>query len=55
MLIGFVGLILGLVIGFTVGWGLCLAAVHQPAKIEVGNAGDQAAEFSHSPSRSLQA
>lgn len=55
MVIGFVGLILGLVIGFTIGWGLCLVAVHERAKIEVDNAGEQASEFPHTPPRSLQA
>jgi hypothetical protein len=38
MLIAFTGLIIGLAIGFVVGWGFSLATVRQPAKYDFDGA-----------------
>jgi XapX domain-containing protein len=45
MLIAFTGLIIGLAIGFVVGWGFSLATVRQPAKYDFDGAAGQASEF----------
>jgi hypothetical protein len=51
MLIAFTGVIIGLSIGFAIGWAACLDAVGRPAKHDIDGEGDQASEFPVTPPR----